>query len=372
MSYYYSVIGHDFARALAEAQQTRTPTNATLLDQAAYAEERLGQWDSAVVHMRSAVRLDPRDASASGDLGLALMYTRRHAEARTALDRALAITPGNLTFVAWRVMASLGDGDLADAQRVLHAVPPTVDPPALLSYIASNRGMAWVLDDTQRRRLLALPADAFDDGRAAWAIVLAQAYASFGDGPRSRAYADTARAAYQAAIRTAPDRAEFHGELGVALAYLGRDANAVREGQRAVALVPLASDGRVAVNYLHQLARIYTITGQSAPALDVLDTLLAHPGYLSAAWLRIDPTFASLRGNPRFDRLTTTHRPDSAAQSSRRDRSGVPTPAFAAKERHPGRPRPLEIGDQKRDAHGAVIQAVRMRGWIGGGDSRGA
>src|SRR4029077_2499207 len=109
-------------------------------------------------------------------------------------------------------------------------------------------------------------------------------------------------------------------------------------------------------------ARIYTITGQSGPALDLLDTLLAHPGYLTGAWLRIDPTFAPLRGNPRFERLTAMHRPDSAAQSSLRDRNKSPAPAFTAEERHPRRPRPLQIGDQQRDAHGAVIQAVRMRG----------
>jgi hypothetical protein len=34
-----------------------------------------------------------------------------------------------------------------------------------------------------------------------------------------------------------------------------------------------------------------------------LDHLESVPGYLSPGWLKIEPTFAPLRGNPRFERL---------------------------------------------------------------------
>jgi hypothetical protein len=51
------------------------------------------------------------------------------------------------------------------------------------------------------------------------------------------------------------------------------------------------------------LARIYLLVGQPEPALDQLEELLRIPYYLSPAWLSIDPTFAQLRGNPRFERL---------------------------------------------------------------------
>jgi hypothetical protein len=36
----------------------------------------------------------------------------------------------------------------------------------------------------------------------------------------------------------------------------------------------------------------------------LLESLIAiHYPYLSPGWLKIDPTFAPLRGNPRFERL---------------------------------------------------------------------
>jgi hypothetical protein len=53
----------------------------------------------------------------------------------------------------------------------------------------------------------------------------------------------------------------------------------------------------------HQLARIYLLAGEPEKALDQLEPLLTIPYELSPGWLRIDPTFVPLRGNPRFERL---------------------------------------------------------------------
>jgi hypothetical protein len=53
----------------------------------------------------------------------------------------------------------------------------------------------------------------------------------------------------------------------------------------------------------HQLARIYLLIEEREKALDQLEPLLKIPYYLSPGWLKIDPTFDPLRGNPRFQRL---------------------------------------------------------------------
>jgi hypothetical protein len=68
----------------------------------------------------------------------------------------------------------------------------------------------------------------------------------------------------------------------------------------------LSKDGYNGPYLQHQLVRIYLLAGEHEKALDQLEPLLKIPYYLSPGWLRIDPTFASLRGNPRFERLLAT------------------------------------------------------------------
>jgi hypothetical protein len=63
---------------------------------------------------------------------------------------------------------------------------------------------------------------------------------------------------------------------------------------------------RDAVNgpyFQHQLARIYILTGEPEKALDQLEPILKFTYFITPAWLRIDPNFDPLRGNPRFQKL---------------------------------------------------------------------
>jgi serine/threonine-protein kinase len=302
---YYSYVPKDNLRAseqYALAQHT-APNNAQVLAAAGSSEQGLGRWDAAVAHFRRALTLDPRAARTAIGLARALLWLRRYPEALQAEDRALAITPASLAALEDRAMIYLAQGDLAGARTVLRAAPGGVQPAALISFVAQTCDLYWVLDEGQQRLLLRLTPTAFDDNRGTWGLALAGTYALGGDQAKVHAYADSARISLQEQLRATPGDAQLLVLLGTALAYLGRRDEAVSEGRRAVALLPVSKDAFTGAYVQHQLARIYLLVGEPERALDQLEPLLKIPYYLSPGWLRIDPTFAPLQGNPRFERL---------------------------------------------------------------------
>ena len=184
-----------------------------------------------------------------------------------------------------------------------------------------------MLDDAQQRLLLRLTPSAFDDDRASWGSVLAQTYALRGDSREGAGVRRLGPAGIRAAAAGDAPRRAAPRLLGLALAYLGQKAAAIREGKRGVALLPISRDASNGPYLQHQLARIYILVGEPEKALDQLEPLLKIPYYLSPGWLKIDPNFDPLRGNPRFERLV---------------REVAMSALPSALRRGPARPLPLE------------------------------
>jgi TolB-like protein/tetratricopeptide (TPR) repeat protein len=305
---YERVVTRDFNRALEKYEKGLRVAPGDAFRGTALAEQGLGRSDAAVEHFRQAARLDPRSVSNLRGLGEALLRLRRYPEAREALDRGLALAPANLNLVEYKAMSILGEGDLPGARAVLKTVPKEVEHTALVAYLANYFDLVWVLDEEQRELLLRLTPSAFDDDRSAWALCLLQAYALKGDAASVRTYAEEARKAIEEQLRAAPNAAGRRVGLGLALAYLGRKEEAIRECERGVALDPVSKDALNGPYNQHQLARIYMLVGEPEKALDQLEPLLKIPYYLSPGWLKIDPNFDPLRKNPRFQKIVARAR----------------------------------------------------------------
>ncbi|MDQ6891751.1 MAG: protein kinase [Acidobacteriota bacterium] len=302
---YRRLVTSDLAGALEEYRKAErlSADRSIVLAQSAVVESELGSWDAAVGHLRESERLDPRSAARKRLLGQTLVRLRRYGEAKEAIDRGLALAPGELALIEEKALAWLGEGDLAAARRVAEAAYPNVNPADLIAYFAKYWDLVWLLNDTQRRQLLTMTPSAFDDDRASWGLALAESSALAGDTANLRSYAEEARKAAEAQLRATPDDPDFHTLLGVALAYLGRKPEARAEGERAVALQPVDKSHVFGPYLEHQLARIEILTGEPERAIGRIERLLRIPYYLSPGRLRVDPNFDALRDNPRFRKL---------------------------------------------------------------------
>ena len=301
---YYLIVEGDPARAATELETAAklSPGDASVLATLSTVNRALGHYDAALEHARAAYALDPRSAVRAVNVATALLFLRRHAEARPVAEQAVALAPSSLLALQRFVLVALSEGDLPGARRAI-AGATGVDSRDLAAYITNFYDLGWVLDDAGQRLALTLGPEAFDDDKGSCAIVRAQLYGWRGDAASSRAWGDSAARAFALQLREAPNDPQRHVFRGLALAYAGRRDEAVAEGERAVALAPISKDLDNGTYILHQLVRIYVHVGQPEKALDGLEKLMSVPYYLSPAWLRVDPEFAPLKGNPRFERL---------------------------------------------------------------------
>jgi len=300
---YHSLVRADFPKAIEVYTKglTLAPAHAELLGALGLAEQGLGRVDDALGHMRRGLALDPRSLLYTRRLVRLLTYTRRYEEAAELIARARAqapADPGVLLYDAWLRLAR---GDLAGARAVTRSIPKDSREPMTISFFGFDWSSAHLLDDDQRRLLLRLQPSAYGGSRAGWGISIAQAAHMMGDTVRARAYADSALSTLERAVRENPDEPNNHMALAAALAFLGRKAEAISEGERAVAM--RENDGFQGPGLRHQLSRIYQVVGEPVKAIEQLEALLRVPYYVSSGWLRADPSLASLRSHPRFQRL---------------------------------------------------------------------
>jgi tetratricopeptide (TPR) repeat protein len=127
----------------------------------------------------------------------------------------------------------------------------------------------------------------------------AQALRLQGDAARASAAFESARALLDAEAAASPDDGRLHGALAIALAGLGRHADAIRHAHRAVALMPHPQAVDTAT-VREDAALAFTMAGAHDAALDQLSILLATPAHFSVQLLRLDPRWDPLRNHPRY------------------------------------------------------------------------
>jgi tetratricopeptide (TPR) repeat protein len=125
-----------------------------------------------------------------------------------------------------------------------------------------------------------------------------------------RAYADSAVAQLEPALRRAPDVTLYQtysrrAILAEAYARLGRAAKAGREIDRYVAEVRAGPRPSAVPNALVNAAYVDVLSGRRDEAVARLSEALRLPGgiFISRALLHADASWAPLRGHPGFERL---------------------------------------------------------------------
>jgi serine/threonine-protein kinase len=113
-------------------------------------------------------------------------------------------------------------------------------------------------------------------------------------------------------VRQQPDYAEELCVLGMIDAALGRKTDAIREGCRAVEILPITKDAIDGAVMIQHLAVIYAWTSENQLALEQLDKVARIPSDVNYGILRLDPLWDPLRTEPGFEKVVASLAPDAS------------------------------------------------------------
>ncbi len=303
--YYQRYVAKDYTKARENFEKAFrvAPNDAEVLVALADLDVSDGRWEDATTRLKQARRIDPRSVRVSQRLARNLLYLRRYQEALAEYEHGLGLAPRNLGLIEEKAMVFLAQGDLSAARAVLEQSSRDVDRTDLAVVLASYADLYWALSQPDQDRVLKTTPEAFDGDLSAWAIVQAEIFWLRGEKEKAGEFARKACDAAEAQLRDSPKDSPRHALLGVAYAYSGRREKALAEALNAVKILPIEKDLDRGAYIQLQLVRVYLLVDKPEEALNSLEPLLKIPFYVTPGWLKIDPTFDSLRSNPRFQSL---------------------------------------------------------------------
>jgi len=311
---YWGYLDYDRARQELDAARRALPNDPTPYLLTGYIDRRQGRWEESIRNMQHAAELDPQYFFILQQLALTYNNLRRYDDMAATLDRALKLAPQDASL---RLQRALVDLDWRADTKPLRSTTEAI--------IAADPNAATTFTD---RLLVALYERDLNAANEALAALGPDAQFSPKEGvsfPRAwcegliarlRGDASAAQTAFKAAreevdkiVRDQPNNGPALCALGMIDAALGNKKEAIREGRRAVELVPVTKDSIDGAMLIQYLAVIYAWTGNKDAAFKQLDIATKLPGYLSYGQLRLDPLWDPLRGDPRFDKIVASLTP---------------------------------------------------------------
>ena len=277
-----------------------------------YIDRRQGRWDKATHNMERAVELDPQNSFTLQQIALTYTVLRRYADAAATLDRAVALAPKDVSVRVQRADVDLDwRADTKPLDSTIQAI--IANEPAAIKHVVDQ----WLILSLWER----------DSSAAGRALSLLDAHGCHSDIPFPRAWCEgrvallrgetaSARDAFTRArkeveglVSQQPDYPQALCALGMIDAVLGNAEDAIREGRRAVELLPVTRDSIDGAQLVQYLAVIYAWAGQKDLAFEQLRIASSVPGYLSYGSLKLDPLWDPLRKDPRFEKIVASLAP---------------------------------------------------------------
>lgn len=312
----------DYQRAWAELELARQtlPNHPRLFELTGSIQRRQGHWEEAAQSFERAIELDPRNQAMYDQTAITYHGLRRYAQQKAVLTRSLELFPND---VGWQLTRAAVDLDWKADTRALRQMLDVVKAtdPKTASTIGSFRLLCALAEHDGAAAMDALSAPGENEVNPGFAdnVVVPHLFME-GVVARMTNDAEKARMAFSAAhleqekvVQAQPDYGPTWSVLGLIDAGLGRKEEALREGRRAVELLPAARDAITGTAMIKYLAMIAAWVGDKELACENLALVTSRPSDLSYGQLKLLPYWDPLRGDPRFEEIVASLAPKDGA-----------------------------------------------------------
>jgi TolB-like protein/class 3 adenylate cyclase/Tfp pilus assembly protein PilF len=309
----YSKLDYEGARAEIEIARRTLPNDPTTFEWGGYIDRRQGRWPESVRNLERALELDPQNPYILQQVSSSYECLREYAKDAAALDRVLALKPNDVDARISRAQLEvLWHADTQPLHELIESFMRQ-DPGSGARLAPVRIFLAHAeRDPGAGERALA------DLGEKTYGPDAVQFTRAFGEGLFARLKGDAvaahasfakARAAQQQVVDAQPDYGPALCVLGLIDAGLGRKDDALREGRRAVELLPPSKDSVNGPIVMGLFAATCAWVEEKDLAIDELTRTLQFPGRLSYGQLRLHPFWDPLRGDPHFEKIVASLAP---------------------------------------------------------------
>ena len=310
--FYRCNLDYDHARAELALAQQALPNNSEIFELTGYIDRRQGLWHESARNLQRALELDPRNFFMLQQIAYSYQERRQFGAMAAAMDRALALSPNDLDNRLTRALVDLEwRGDTRPLRETVQSL--LAENPKLAPDLADQ----WLYvslcerdSSAAAQALAAIPASGISTDLnfpRAWCEGLA-ARAKGDDAAAQTAFL-AARAEVEKTVSEQPDYGSALCVLGVIDAGLGRKEEAIREGRRAVELLPITKDALDGAELMKYLGVIYAWCDEKELAIEQVAATVQIPGSLSYGTLKLHPFWDALRGDPRFEKIVANLAP---------------------------------------------------------------
>jgi tetratricopeptide (TPR) repeat protein len=300
---------------LAELELARQslPNDPMVYELKGYIERRRGNQQEALRNLERAVDLDPRNFLVLQQIAASYDLLHRYADETTMWERALSIKPDDLDAKVARAFVQIDwKADTGPLRRLLDEI--RANSPAEIENVARSSFLCALADRDATAAAAALNAagdnplndEVFQFNRPFVEGVIAR---MTNDADKARAAFTAARGEQEKAIEAQPDYGPPWCVLGLIDAALGRKEDALREGRRAVELLPVEKDAINGAHMIAKLAMIAAWAGEKDLACEQLAMAARAPAAVSYGELKLIPFWDPLRGDPCFEQIVQSLAP---------------------------------------------------------------